>query len=92
LIYERDGDDFLVVASMGGAPQHPDWYRNLLAHPEARIQVRADHMEVIARTAGEDEKSRLWEIVTGQWPNYDAYQSRTERVIPVVVLSPSSRD
>jgi hypothetical protein len=49
-------------------------------------------MEVTARSAGEDEKSRLWEIVTRKWPNYDAYQSRTERVIPVVVLSPSSRD
>jgi deazaflavin-dependent oxidoreductase (nitroreductase family) len=90
LIFGRDGDDFLVVASMGGAPQHPNWYRNLLENPVARIQVRADHMEVTARTADEDEKRRLWEIVTSQWPNYDAYQSRTERVIPVVVLSPSS--
>jgi deazaflavin-dependent oxidoreductase (nitroreductase family) len=91
LIYGRDGDDLLVVASMGGAPQHPNWYRNLLAHPAAQIQVRADHVEVMARTAGEDEKPRLWRIVTDQWPNYDVYQSRTDRVIPVVVLSPSAR-
>lgn len=91
LIYGRDGDDYLVVASMGGAPQHPDWYRNLVAHRTAQIQVRADHVEVTARTAAEDEKPRLWEIVTDQWPNYDAYQSRTDRVIPVVVLSPSPR-
>ena len=92
LIYGRDGDDFLVVASMGGAPQHPNWYRNLLAHPATQIQVRADHVEVTARTAEEDEKPRLWKIVTDQWPNYDVYQSRTDRAIPVVVLSPSARD
>jgi deazaflavin-dependent oxidoreductase (nitroreductase family) len=92
LIYGRDGDDYLVVASMGGAPQHPHWYRNLLAHPATQIQVRADHVEVTARTAEEDEKPRLWKIVTDQWPNYDVYQSRTDRVIPVVVLSPSARD
>ena len=91
LIYARDGDAYLVVASMGGAPQHPSWYRNLLADPTARIQVRADHVEVTAQTAGEVEKARLWTIVAGQWPNYDAYQSRTDRVIPVVVLSPSGQ-
>ena len=87
LIYGRDGDDYLVVASMGGAPQHPNWYRNLLAQPAAQIQVRADHVEVMARTAGDDEKPRLWRIVSELWPNYDVYQSRTDRVIPVVVLS-----
>jgi deazaflavin-dependent oxidoreductase (nitroreductase family) len=92
LIYARDGDAYLVVASMGGAPQHPNWYRNLLADPTARIQVRADHVDVRARTAGGGEKARLWTIVAGQWPNYDAYQSRTDRVIPVVVLSPSGGD
>jgi deazaflavin-dependent oxidoreductase (nitroreductase family) len=88
LIYARDGETYLVVASMGGAPQHPNWYQNLLADPTACIQVRADHVDVTARTAGEAEKARLWAIVAGQWPNYDAYQSRTDRVIPVVVLSP----
>ena len=87
LIYRRDGDDYLVVASMGGAPQHPNWYRNLLAQPAAQIQVRADHVEVTARTAEDDEKARLWGIVSELWPNYDVYQSRTDRVIPVVVLS-----
>jgi deazaflavin-dependent oxidoreductase (nitroreductase family) len=91
LIYGRNGDDYLVVASMGGAPQHPNWYRNLLVHPAARIQVQADHLDVTARTAAEEEKPRLWKVVTDQWPNYDVYQSRTERVIPVVVLSPSAR-
>jgi deazaflavin-dependent oxidoreductase (nitroreductase family) len=90
LIHGRDGDDYLVVASMGGAPQHPNWYRNLLVNPSARIQVRAEHFEVTARTAGDNEKARLWKIMTDLWPNYDVYQSRTDRVIPVVVLSPTA--
>jgi len=89
LIFGRDGDDYLVVASMGGAPSHPLWYLNLQANPEAAIQVKADTLPVTARTASADEKARLWKIVTGVWPNYDVYQSRTDRDIPVVVLSPT---
>jgi deazaflavin-dependent oxidoreductase (nitroreductase family) len=88
LIFARDGDDYLVVASMGGAPQHPNWYKNLTVNAEAMIQVRGEHRAVRARTATEEEKPRLWGIVAAQWPNYDVYQSRTTRVIPVVVLSP----
>jgi deazaflavin-dependent oxidoreductase (nitroreductase family) len=91
LIFGRDGDDYLVVASMGGAPQHPNWYRNLLAEPCAQIQVRAQHIGMTARTAEEGEKARLWKIMTHSWPNYDVYQSRTDRVIPLVVLSPTPR-
>jgi deazaflavin-dependent oxidoreductase (nitroreductase family) len=90
LIHARDGDDYLVVASLGGAPQHPQWYLNLLAKASAQIQDRAQHIGVTARTAEEGEKPRLWKIVTDAWPNYDVYQSRTDRVIPVVVLSPST--
>jgi len=71
--------------------QHPNWYRNLVAEPSAQVQVLAEHLDVTARTAGEDEKPRLWKIVSDLWPNYDVYQSRTDRVIPVVVLTPSSR-
>jgi deazaflavin-dependent oxidoreductase (nitroreductase family) len=89
LIFGRDGDDYLVVASMGGAPSHPNWYLNLLAQSEAEIQVLADHVPVTARAADEPEKPRLWNAMTDVWPNYDAYQSRTDRVIPVVVLTPS---
>ncbi|EFC82282.1 nitroreductase family deazaflavin-dependent oxidoreductase [Parafrankia sp. EUN1f] len=88
LIFARDGDDYLVVASKGGAPEHPEWYRNLLANPAAEIQVQAERFTVRAATASDAEKARLWEIVTKVWPNYDAYQTRTERPIPVVVLSP----
>ncbi len=89
LIFGRDGDDYLVVASMGGAPTHPNWYRNLVAQPSADIQVRADHVSVTARTAEDVEKPRLWKIMTDAWPNYDVYQSRTDRVIPLVVLTPA---
>lgn len=89
LIFGRDGDDYLVVASMGGAPTHPLWYLNLQANPEAAIQVKADTHSVVARTASAEEKARLWKIVTDVWPNYDVYQSRTDRDIPVVVLSPA---
>ena len=89
LIFARDGDDYLVVASMGGAPMHPNWYLNLQSQPAAEIQVRDQRIAVTARTADPDEKPRLWAIMTGVWPNYDAYQARTDRDIPVVVLSPT---
>lgn len=89
LIFARDGADYLVVASMGGAPRHPQWYLNLTAQPEATLQVRAERLHVVARTASEAERPRLWKIVTDVWPNYDVYQTRTERLIPVVALTPS---
>jgi deazaflavin-dependent oxidoreductase (nitroreductase family) len=93
LIFGQDGDDYLIVASMGGAPRHPQWYLNLVANPEAEIQVRDRRLPVTARTAqsrgpSSGERARLWEIVTRIWPNYDAYQARTDREIPVVVLTP----
>ena len=90
LIFGRDGDDYLVVASMGGMPQHPAWYLNLSANPQVEIQVRADRLSARARTAASDEKPRLWQIMRELWPNYDEYQSRTDREIPVVVLTPES--
>jgi deazaflavin-dependent oxidoreductase (nitroreductase family) len=89
LIFGRDGDDYLVVASMGGAPRHPNWYLNLQSEPAAEIQVKDERIAVTARTATPAEKARLWAIMTELWPNYDVYQSRTDREIPVVVLSPS---
>jgi deazaflavin-dependent oxidoreductase (nitroreductase family) len=86
LIYGRDGDDVVVVASKGGSPEHPGWYRNLVARPEARVQVLGERWDVRARTAAGDERARLWAIMRGVWPSYDDYQERTEREIPVVVL------
>lgn len=88
LIFGRDGGDYLVVASKGGAPQHPAWYLNLLADPDAEIQVKAEHIPVTARTATGAERERLWTVVTGYWPNYHAYTARTDRLIPIVVLTP----
>ena len=91
LIFAAHGEDFLVVASLGGAPNHPAWYLNLLANPAAEIQVKGDLIKVTGRTADDDEKPGLWKIVTDQWPNYNVYQARTERIIPLVVLSPVTR-
>ena len=88
LIYGRDGRDFVVVASKGGAPDNPGWYRNLVAHPDVEIQVRDQVLPVRARTATPAEKRRLWPVMTAQWPDYDRYQAGTTRDIPVVVLSP----
>lgn len=89
LIFGRDGADHLVVASAGGAPKHPAWYHNLQADPRAEIQVKAQRISVRAHTASAEDKPRLWRIMTELWPNYDAYQARTDRDIPVVVLSPA---
>ena len=86
LIYGRDGDDYLIVASKGGAPAPPAWYLNLQADPDAEVQVKADRFKVHARDAGPDEKPGLWKTMVGEWPHYDEYQERTDREIPVVVL------
>jgi deazaflavin-dependent oxidoreductase (nitroreductase family) len=86
LIYGRHGDDYLVVASKGGAAEHPAWYLNLSEHPEVTVQVRGDRFAARARTASADEKPELWRTMTEAWPAYDEYQEKTERDIPVVVL------
>ncbi|HYD49943.1 MAG TPA: nitroreductase family deazaflavin-dependent oxidoreductase [Terriglobales bacterium] len=88
LIYGRDGDDYILVASKGGAPEHPGWYENLMAHPDVHIQVWDKILAVSARTATADEKQRLWPMMVAQWPDYDTYQAGTERDIPVVILTP----
>jgi deazaflavin-dependent oxidoreductase (nitroreductase family) len=87
LIFRDDGDDaWVVVASRGGAPDHPDWYKNLLANPQATLQVKNERFPVRAETAGGDERARLWQRMTEVWPDYDQYQKRTDREIPVVVF------
>jgi deazaflavin-dependent oxidoreductase (nitroreductase family) len=86
LIYGRSGDDYLVVASKGGADQPPDWYLNLKEHPEVEVQVLADRFRARARDASPDEKPDMWLEMVAQWPAYDAYQRKTSREIPVVVL------
>lgn len=87
LIYGRDGDDYVVVASAGGQPHHPSWYLNLQADPRVRVQVGAEKFDAVARTASPEEKARLWPVMTEIWPDYDNYQSKTSREIPVVILS-----
>ena len=86
LIYRRAGEAWVVVASKGGSPDHPDWYKNLQAHPDATVQVKNEQIPVRARTSQGAERTRLWRLMTEAWPPYDEYQGNTEREIPVVVL------
>ncbi|WHT20517.1 nitroreductase family deazaflavin-dependent oxidoreductase [Crossiella sp. CA-258035] len=87
LIYQRVGEDYVVVASQGGAPTHPAWYLNLRERPEVQVQVAGDRFTARARPADEAERARLWPVMTAAWPDYDQYQTRTTRQIPVVVLT-----
>ena len=86
LIYGRDGERYLIVASRGGAPSHPAWYDNLSAQPEVQVQVMADRFKARARTASAAERAALWKTMAAIWPPYDEYQARTARQIPVVIL------
>lgn len=86
LIYGRHGEAYVIVASKGGAPRHPDWFMNLSENPEVGVQVAADKFTARARTAGQDEKPTVWATMAEIWPEYDLYQTRTSRVIPVVIL------
>lgn len=88
LFYGKAGDSYFVVASKGGSPEHPGWYRNLLANPEAEVQVGTTRVRAQARTATGEERARLWQEALRFWPPYADYQSKTEREIPVVVLDP----
>jgi deazaflavin-dependent oxidoreductase (nitroreductase family) len=86
LILVRDGGALAVVASKGGAPEHPDWYVNLSADPKVKVQIKADVFDATARTAGGEERERLWRAAVKAWPQYEDYQAATDRSIPVVVL------
>lgn len=86
LIYGRDGARFVIVASRGGAPEHPAWYQNLVAQPRVKLQVAADKFAATARTAAGEERTRLWNAMAKIWPAYEEYRAKTTREIPVVVL------
>ncbi len=86
LIYTKVGDDYILVASMAGAPTHPIWYLNLEANPDCHIQVARDHHDARARIANDQERAALWPKVVAHYPDYEVYQARTERQIPVVIL------
>ena len=88
LLYLRDGDDIVVVASKGGFAESPQWYFNLQANPEVEITLGAERLAMIAHTATDDEKAVLWPRLVAMYKSYDTYQTRTERQIPVVVCSP----
>lgn len=86
LIFREHGEDYLVVASKGGSDDSPQWYHNLLARPSVQVQVKGDRFTATARTATAEEKPAMWQKMAEVWPDYDMYQRRTERDIPVVVL------
>jgi deazaflavin-dependent oxidoreductase (nitroreductase family) len=88
LIYGEDGGRFVIVASKGGAPQHPAWFLNLKAAPEVAFQVVDKKYRGVARIAEGAERERLYAMMAGVYPPYIAYQAKTEREIPVVLLEP----
>ena len=87
LIYQEHDGDYLIVASKGGADTPPAWYLNLQEDPSARVQVWGDVFDVDVRDATEDEKPEMWRKMVATWPDYDEYQKKTDRPIPIVVLS-----
>ena len=91
LLYVMDGEDFVIVASKGGASAHPAWYLNLMANPEATVEIEDREVQVRAEEADSEEKSRLWQKMVEMYPAYDAYQEKTEREIPLLVLRPVER-
>lgn len=90
LIYVRDGADYLVVASKGGADQHPDWYQNLVADPGVTIRVGSDVMKATAQTVDDQRRARVWASLTEVWPDFDDYVASTDRTIPVVAITPNA--
>jgi len=92
LIYGSDGDRYVVVASKGGAKNHPEWYLNLVENSEVEVQVGADKFKAQARSASTEEKPELWRLMTSIWPEYDSYQAKTQRDIPVVVIERQAQD
>lgn len=88
LIYRQDGSQYVVIASKGGADTHPDWYHNLEANAEVEIQVGSEVMPATAQTVSGDDRRSLWDKMAEVWPEYDEYASKTDRELPVVVLTP----
>jgi F420H(2)-dependent quinone reductase len=88
LMYASDGEDYILIASNGGAPRHPAWYLNLMANPDATVEVGDREVRVRAEEAHQEEKARLWQKMVEVYSGYDNYQRKTEREIPLVVLHP----
>ena len=90
LLYVVDGEDFVIIASKGGAPTHPAWYLNLRANPEAKVEIGDREVRVRAQEKDAEEKARLWRKMVEMYPTYDDYQKKTHREIPLLVLHPVS--
>ena len=88
LLYVMDGEDFVIIASKGGAPTHPAWYLNLRADPDASVEVGDREVRVRAEEADPEEKARLWQKMVEMYPTYDNYQRKTKREIPLLILHP----
>jgi deazaflavin-dependent oxidoreductase (nitroreductase family) len=88
LIYARDGDNYVVMASYGGSPTHPDWYLNLEADPEVVVQVGEERFRARAARDTPEQRQRLWGLMTAIWPDYAEYATKTTREIPLVVVTP----
>jgi deazaflavin-dependent oxidoreductase (nitroreductase family) len=88
LLHVRDGQNVVLVASQGGLPENPQWYRNVEADPDVTVQFGAETTRMRARTATPEERTRLWPKLTGIYADFDSYQSWTDREIPVVICEP----
>ena len=89
IIHAKVGDKYVIIASKGGSPTHPKWYLNVSDNPNVEVQVKGNIFPAVARTAQSPEREQLWAEATKVWPNFDVYQTRTTRQIPVVVLEPA---
>ena len=90
LVYNRDGDRYVVFASKAGAPTNPDWYHNLKANPNVTIEVGTDTIEVAVSEASGDERDRLFDAQVKRSPQFGEYQRKTDRTIPVILLTPTA--
>jgi deazaflavin-dependent oxidoreductase (nitroreductase family) len=88
MMYQAVGDNFAVFASKGGAPSNPDWYYNLVANPQASVEIGTETIEVTARVASDDERGPIWEKQKVAFPGFAEYETKTDRQIPVFILEP----
>lgn len=88
LIYDFQDGGYVIIASKGGAPDHPSWYLNIQENPNVKIQVSTHEMKAKAEEVEGDKRERLWEAMVKVWPDYDNYQKKTDRQIPVILLLP----
>jgi deazaflavin-dependent oxidoreductase (nitroreductase family) len=89
MMYRADDGNYVVFASKGGAPTNPDWYHNLLANPEATVEVGTSTVPVVGRVAEGEERERLWSRQKKDWPGFADYEKKTPREIPVIILEPA---